>query len=91
MLPEVFGGNPTAVALNQQFPDAITDAKEEPDGTVLYIDRAQIVPVCRFLKETGGFARLAGITGVDWWPRTPRFEVVYFLHSYSQNARVRLV
>jgi len=91
VLPEAFGGNSTAVALNQQFPDAIIDAKEERDGTVLYIDRAKIVPVCRFLKETAGFKRLSAITGVDWWPRTPRFEVVYLLHSYSLNVRVRLL
>jgi NADH-quinone oxidoreductase subunit C len=27
---------------------------------------------------------------VDWWPRTPRFEVVYLLHSIRHNLRVRL-
>ncbi|HEY7302476.1 MAG TPA: NADH-quinone oxidoreductase subunit C [Bryobacteraceae bacterium] len=91
VLPDVLAEHPAATALTRQFPDAIVDAKREADGAVFYIDPVQILAVCRFFKETAGFERLAGITGVDWWPRTPRFEVVYLLHSYKHNARLRLV
>lgn len=91
VLPEVVAEDPTALAISQQYPDAVVDAKVETDGAVYYIDPGQIVAVCHFLKDTGGFNQLAGVTGVDWWPRTPRFEVVYFLHSYGHNTRVRLV
>lgn len=91
VLPEVVAENPTAIAISQQFPDAIVDAKNEVDGALFYIDPAQIVAVCGFLKDSAGFDQLAGITGVDWWPRAPRFEVVYFLHSYAHKARVRLL
>lgn len=90
MLPEIVAENPTAIAINQQHPEAIVDAKQEPDGAVLYIDPGQILTVCRFLRDTA-FERLAGITGVDWWPRNPRFEVVYLLHSYRENTRLRLI
>lgn len=90
MLPESVAANPTAIAISQQYPDAIADAKTEPDGTVLYIDPEQILGVCGFLRDTA-FERLAGITGVDWWPRNPRFEVVYLLHSYRENTRLRLM
>lgn len=90
MLPESVAEHPTAIAISQQHPDAIADAKTEPDGTVLYIDPEQILGVCRFLRDTA-FERLAGITGVDWWPRSPRFEVVYLLHSYRENTRLRLM
>ena len=91
VLPEVVAENSTAIAISQQFPDAIVDAKIETDGPVFYIDPKQIVAVCRFLKDSGGFNQLAGVTGVDWWPRTPRFEVVYFLHCYEHNTRVRMI
>jgi NADH-quinone oxidoreductase subunit C len=43
------------------------------------------------LKENRNFEQLAGVTAVDWWPSTPRFEIVYLIHSYSRNTRVRLV
>lgn len=91
MLPEVVEQNPTAVAVHQQFPEAIQKAEIATGELQLTIAAQQIVPVCRFLKESAGFNRLSGITGVDWWPQAPRFEVVYFLHSMQSNARLRLV
>ena len=91
MLPETVAGNPDAEAIDQQFPQAIADVKTEPDGPVLYIMPSEIVAVCRLLKQGCGFERLSAVTGVDWWPRAPRFEVVYFLHSLSRNVRLRLV
>jgi NADH-quinone oxidoreductase subunit C len=91
VLPDAVAQDPGALQINQQFPDAIVDAKQESDGPVFYIDPTQIVPVCRYIKENGNFEQLAGITAVDWWPREPRFEIVYLLHSYSNNSRMRFV
>ncbi|HTU45259.1 MAG TPA: NADH-quinone oxidoreductase subunit C [Bryobacteraceae bacterium] len=90
MLPESVAQNPNAAAIAQQLPEAILDATIAVDGPVLTISQTQILLVCRFLKESLGFERISAITGVDWWPREPRFEVVYFLHSLRHNARLRL-
>jgi len=90
VLPERVAQNPSAVAIAQQLPDAILDATAAVDGPVLTIAPGQIVAVCRLLKDSLNFERLSAITGVDWWPREPRFEVVYFLHSLARNARLRL-
>lgn len=90
MLPDVVAENPAAVAIGQQLPEAIVDAKLVLGELTLGIAPALIVDVCRILKETAGFERLSGITGVDWWPREPRFEVVYLLHSLLHNVRLRL-
>jgi len=90
VLPESVAENSTALAINHQMPGAIVDAVNAADGPVLYIDPVQIVPVCRFLKDTVGFEQVIGITGVDWWPRAPRFEVVYLLRSYRHNQRLRM-
>ncbi len=89
MLPEVVAENPLALALNQQLPEAITGAEIAPDGLVISIAPIFLLPVCRHLHQAG-FERLSAVTAVDWWPREPRFEVVYFLHSLKQNARLRL-
>ena len=65
-------------------------AVQAVDGLVLTIAPGAIEQVCRILKDRGGFERLSAVTGVDWWPREPRFEVVYFLHSLRHNTRLRL-
>ena len=90
MLPELLQENSLAVSIDQRHPNAIKDARPAVDGPVIEINKAEIVPVCRFLKETAGFNRVSGITGVDWWPRTPRFEVIYLLHSTGSKQRLRL-
>ena len=90
MLPEVAAANPAALAIDQQVSGAIIDAKSAADGLTIEIAPSQIVAVCRVLKESAGFERLSAVTAVDWWPREPRFEVVYFPHSLRHNARLRL-
>ncbi len=90
MLPELVAQDPNALAIEQRIPDAIVDAATAADGPVLFIAPDEIVNVCRMLKETEAFERLSAITAVDWWPREPRFEVIYFLHSQRHNARFRL-
>jgi NADH-quinone oxidoreductase subunit C len=89
VLPETVAENTTAQAIAQQLPNAIVDAQIAVDGPIFFIDPAQIVPVCQLLKDSG-FEAVSGITGVDWWPKQPRFEVIYLLRSLRRNSRVRL-
>ena len=90
MLPEELASDSVAVALHQALPDAIAGAQVTVDGPVLQIAGEYIVAVCRYLKDTAGIERVAAITGVDWWPRQPRFEVIYLLHGVSANKRLRM-
>jgi NADH-quinone oxidoreductase subunit C len=90
VLPEVIAENSAAAAIDQQLPGAILDAKLASGELTLVVEPAQIVDLCRILKESGDFERLGGITAVDWWPREPRFEVVYFLHSMGKRDALRL-
>jgi NADH-quinone oxidoreductase subunit C len=90
VLPEVVAEHPSALAVYQQLPEAIVDAKAGFGELTLGIAPAQIVDVCRVLKNTVGFERLSAVTALDWWPREPRFEVVYLLHSIQKNARLRM-
>ena len=90
MLPEELAHNIAATAIDQHLPDAVASVTTAADGPVFDIVPAHIVAVCRLLKDVAGFERLSAVTGVDWWPREPRFEVIYFLHSLKHNVRARL-
>ena len=90
VLPELVAENANALAIEQRIPNAIVDAAQAADGPVLFIAPDKIVNVCRMLKESGAFERLSAVTAVDWWPREPRFEVIYFLHSMPKHTRLRL-
>ena len=89
MLPEVVAENENAQIIARQLPDAIVDAQMAADGPVLFIHPEHIVAVCGALKQAG-FEQASGITGVDWWPKEPRFEVIYLLRSFRHNKRARL-
>ena len=91
MLPESVNSDPLAAALNENFPEAIVGAQLASDGPVLHITPERIVAICGYLKDVAGFERVSGVTAVDWWPREPRFEVVYLLHGVRINKRLRLI
>jgi NADH-quinone oxidoreductase subunit C len=90
VLPEIVAENPAALRIEEHVPGAIAGARMAVDGPVIEIEPGQIVAVCRVLKDVAGFERLSAVTAVDWWPSEPRFELVYFLHSHTHNARLRL-
>jgi NADH-quinone oxidoreductase subunit C len=90
VLPDVAAQDPTAIELEKAVPGAVVDFKTAVDCPTLFISAHSIVSVGRHLKEVAGFVRLSAITAVDFWPRQPRFEVVYFLHSPKSNARLRV-
>lgn len=90
-LPEIVADHPVAVDLQQQVPGGIVDANVTTDGVVLIVARESLAAIAKALRHRGGFERLSAMTAVDWWPREPRFEVVYFFHSLQHNARLRLL
>ncbi len=90
MLPEALQELAIAGDIDSRFPDVITGGHAERGEPTLFILPAQIVEVCRFLKNEQRFIRLSSITAVDWTPAEPRFEVVYNLHSLDRNERLRL-
>ena len=78
--------HPVAAAI----PGAVLASSDYRGQASLEIDPARIVEVCRFLRDQAQFERLSAVTGVDWYPDEPRFEVVYLLHSIARNERLRL-
>lgn len=90
MIPDALKDSPVAAALEQKFSDALRGGHAQHGEPTVFVAAAEIVPVCRFLKEEQAFVRLSGITAVDWQPKDPRFEVVYLLHSLEKNLRFRV-
>jgi NADH-quinone oxidoreductase subunit C len=77
-------------AVAAEIPGAVLGSSVHRGQTSLEIAPAQIVEVCRFLKDQQQFTRLSGVTAVDWYPTEPRFEIVYLLHALEPNQRLRL-
>ena len=90
MLPENLNHHAVAAALAGRFGEAIAGGHDDKGELTLFIAPSAIADVCRYLKDQEQFNRLSGITGVDWWPDAPRFELVYLLHSIPRNQRLRL-
>ncbi len=57
---------------------------------VLEMPKDDIVPVLRYLRETGRFDILMDLCGVDYPERPKRFEVVYHLFSTKSLQRLRI-
>ena len=74
--------------LRPLVPGIALDAVPSTDQKTISVPAGSIADVCRVLRDTSGFLLLSDITAVDWWPREPRFEVVYQLAS--ENDRLRL-
>ncbi len=51
------------------------------------IDRADLVPMCTFLKESGKFEHLGCISAVDW---KDHFESVYHVENYYTGCVVQV-
>jgi NADH-quinone oxidoreductase subunit C len=60
--------------------------------TTVYVPRDDVPAVMRTLRDRPElkFAVLAELTAADFWPREPRFEVIYILVSLEHRIRVRL-
>jgi NADH-quinone oxidoreductase subunit C len=82
---------PIVVAVKEALPGSVVAATEFFGELSIEVEKARIVDVCRYLKETQKFDYLVDLTAVDWKEKAPRFEIVYWLHSFPKNSeRLRL-
>ena len=76
--------------LRTLLPGVTLERAASIDQQTIGVPADSIVEVCRALRDRRGFIFLADITAVDWWPREPRFEVVYHLASAGDRLRVKV-
>ena len=95
MDPSIFGTQ----AVFEAFPDEpavkalrelASDAKYDRNELTITIPRENIVAACEAARAAG-YNFFEDVTGVDWYPSEPRFQISYSLLSHSLKRRLRLV
>lgn len=78
--------------LKERFSEDIKDIYEAFDLYTVVVDKDKIAEVCHFLRDDPKlrFNYLSDVCGVDYFPKDPRFEVVYHLYSIPFKYRIRL-
>ena len=84
--------------LRRAVPKASIEAGTAVDMPTIYVDRENLVAVCRTLRDAPSlqFALLVEVTSVDYLPAEPRYEVVYHLaclgeaYGHAPARRLRL-
>ena len=80
-------------SLQEAAPGARLESAPSVDlQTTVYVSREDLPTVARALRDRAdlGFTFLAELTAVDFWPREPRFELVYLLVSIDHRLRLRV-
>lgn len=75
-------------ALRQALPDVAIELVPSVDQPTLLVPSEAMERVARQLREHPSlqFQALAELTAADFWPREPRFEVVYHFVSMGPDA-----
>jgi NADH-quinone oxidoreductase subunit C len=85
--------NTLIASLKETLPGAQIESVPSVDlQTTMYVSREDVPALARVLRDRPelGFNLLAEITAVDFWPREPRFELVYILVSIPNRLRLRM-
>jgi NADH-quinone oxidoreductase subunit C len=80
-------------SLRQAVPGAQFDSAPSVDlQSTIYVSRDDVAAAARVLHDAPdlAFTFLAELTAADFWPREPRFELVYILVSISRRMRLRV-
>ena len=79
--------------LQAAVPDAQIERVPSIDlQATIYISRDEVPALARVLRDRPelAFNFLAELTAVDFWPKEPRYEVVYVLVSIANRLRLRM-
>jgi NADH-quinone oxidoreductase subunit C len=84
--------SPLVEEIQKQFPGAVMEAHTLLGQNVILLQAASLGDVAQFQRDNalGPFEYLVDVTAVDYPDREKRFDVVYVLHSFQKNERVRL-
>jgi NADH-quinone oxidoreductase subunit C len=78
--------------LRENFPEAVLAVSDFRDESTVVVDKERLRAVMTFLKESEEtlYDLVIDIAGVDTGNESPRFQVVYLLHSIKFNRRLRI-
>jgi NADH-quinone oxidoreductase subunit C len=79
-----------ADAIESRFGAAVRGVQVYAGEHTVYVEKDQIVDVCRFLRTEQAFDYLSDLGGIDRFTEDERFEVFYNLVSLEKGKRIRL-
>jgi len=84
--------NLTVEKLKEKFPNSILKVISFRGEMTIHVLRNDIFEICKYLYSDPDlkYIFLTDLCGVDFFPETPRFEVVYTLCSLDRKERIRL-
>lgn len=84
--------HPEVSAINDALDGAVLAADHFAGELTITIAPDRVTEVCTFLKEQRQYHFLVDLTAVDWPEREGgRFDVVYWLHRFEDEQRLRLL
>jgi NADH-quinone oxidoreductase subunit C len=82
-----------AAVLQDAAPGAVVEPAPSIDlHTTIYVPSAHLIPIAQTLRDRADlrFDLLAELTAADYWPREPRYELIYILVSIPNRLRLRM-
>ncbi len=78
--------------LKEKFPSSIGEITTFRGEVTVLVVKKDIHEICQFLHSDPDlqYQFLTDLCGLDFFPQTPRFEVVYLLYSMKNNQRLRI-
>ena len=78
--------------LQEKFPASVLEVTTFRGEVTVTVSKGEIFEICKFLHSDPDlqFHLLTDLCGLDFFPQTPRFGVVYHLCSLKNNQRLRL-
>ena len=84
--------NLTVKKLKEKFLNSILEVTSFRGEVTVTVSKGEIFEICKFLHSDPDlqYRLLTDLCGLDFFPQTPRFGVVYLLHSIKSNQRLRV-
>lgn len=84
--------NQAVALLEEKFPEEVVEVVEFRGDTTIVVKPERIVEICTALKDghDTAFRYLSMIAGMDYYPKSPRFGVVYNLYCHKHHSRITL-
>jgi len=84
--------NLTVKKLKEKFLDSILEVTSFRGEVTVTVSKGEIFEICKFLHSDYDlqYRLLTDLCGLDFFPQTPRFGVVYLLYSMKSNQRLRV-
>jgi len=78
--------------LKGKFPNSVLDVAMFRGETTVWVPKREILEICKFLHSDPDlqFHLLTDLCGLDFFPQSPRFGIVYHLCSIKNGQRLRL-